>query len=73
MTRKVVRSIASRSEADRDSDLQGSSDRDADREPSRSKLRRNQWTESEAGSSDEEDIDEALYEEPEEEDTESSG
>lgn len=57
----------------RESDLQGSFDRDAERDSRRARMRRNQWTESEAESSDEEDIDEALYDEPEEEDTETSG
>lgn len=74
--RRVLSSINSRSDGDmvsRESDLQGSFDRDAERESRRARMRRNQWTESEAESSDEEDIDEALYDEPEEEDTETSG
>jgi len=74
--RKVLSSINSRSDADivsRESDLQGSFDRDAERDSRRARMRRSHWTESEAESSDEEDIDEALYDEPEEEDTETSG
>lgn len=74
--RKVLSSINSRSDVDtviRESDLQGSFDRDSERESRQARMRRSQWTESEAESSDEEDIDEALYDEPEEEDTESSG
>jgi hypothetical protein len=70
---KVLSIMNSRS--DGDMDLQGSFDRDKEieRESRRARMRRNQWTESEAESSDEEDIDEALYDEPEEEDTETSG
>lgn len=73
---KVLSIMNSRSDGDmvsRESDLQGSFDRDKDPESRRARMRRNQWTESEAESSDEEDIDEALYDEPEEEDTETSG
>nr|XP_024389357.1 uncharacterized protein LOC112288888 isoform X3 [Physcomitrium patens] len=73
--RKVLSFANIRSDGDiasKDSDLQGSIDRD-ERESRRERMRRNQWTESEAESSDEEDIDEALYDEPEEEDTETSG
>ncbi|KAG0624404.1 hypothetical protein M758_3G245200 [Ceratodon purpureus] len=75
---KVLSIMNSRSDGDmvsRESDLQGSFDRDKeiDRDSRRARMRRNQWTESEAESSDEEDIDEALYDEPEDEDTETSG
>ncbi|XP_024381473.1 histone-lysine N-methyltransferase ATXR3 isoform X3 [Physcomitrium patens] len=69
--RKVLNYMNSRSDGDvlsRDSDLQGSIDRD-ERESRRDRMRRSQWAESEAGSSDEEDMDEALYDE----DTETSG
>lgn len=56
-----------------DFDIEGPFERDRDRESRHVRMKRNQWSESEAESSDEEDADEALSDEPEEEDSETSG